>query len=92
MQELITCHESIRKLYPDSVNTFRVISYLWKGNIEMMPIIIRIGQGGNYIDNAHAGGMFCAVNDDGSMGDHAVTEFNDNTKNIPTLIRSLLIM
>ena len=83
VQELITCHESIRKLYPDSVNTFRVISYLWKGNIEMMPIIIRIGQGGNYIDNAHAGGMFCAVNDDGSMGDHAVTEFNDQYKEHP---------
>ena len=42
-----------------------------------MPIIIRIGQGGKYLDNDHAGGMFCAVYNDGTMGNHAVTEFND---------------
>lgn len=41
-----------------------------------MPIIIRIGQGGHYLDNAHQGGMFCAVYDDGTMGHHAMTEFN----------------
>ena len=43
----------------------------------MMPIIIRIGQGGHYLDNAHQGGMFCAVHNDGTMGHHAITEFND---------------
>lgn len=76
-QELVTCHDSIRKIYSGSVNTFRVISYLWHDKVELMPIIIRIGQGGKYLDNAHAGGMFCAVYDDGRMGSHAVTEFND---------------
>ncbi len=78
VQEVIKCHESIQQIYPKSVNTFRVISYLWKGQIEVMPIIIRIGKGGSFIDNAHAGGMFCAVNLDGSMGNHAVTEFNEH--------------
>ena len=53
------------------------MTYLWKGKIEIKPVIIRIGKGGHYLDNAHAGGMFCAVNDDGTMGDHAVTEFNE---------------
>lgn len=76
IQECVTCHDSIRKLYAGSVNTFRVISYLWKGQIELMPIIIRIGQGGHYLDNAHQGGMFCAVYDDGTMGHHSMTEFN----------------
>ena len=77
IQEVIECHESINKIYDGSVNTFRVISYIWKGKVELMPIIIRIGQGGSYVDNAHAGGIFCAVNNDGTMGDHAITEFND---------------
>lgn len=76
IQELVTCHDSIRELYAGSVNTFRVISYLWKEQIELMPIIIRIGQGGHYLDNAHQGGMFCAVYNDGTMGHHAMTEFN----------------
>lgn len=74
-QEKIKCHESISKIYSASVNTFRVITYIWKGEIKYCPIIMRVGQGGNFLDNAHAGGMFVAVNDDGSLGDRAFTEF-----------------
>lgn len=77
VQKLIVCNDSIRTLYPGSVNTFRIITYLWKGKIEMMPIIIRIGQGGHYLDNAHQGGVFCAVYENGEMGRYAVTEFNN---------------
>lgn len=39
------------------------------------PAIIRIGQGGNYLDNAHAGGIFVAVDDDGTLHETAFTEF-----------------
>ena len=77
VQELVVCHDSIRALYADSVNTFRVITYLWKGSIDAMPVIIRIGRGGKYLDNAHQGGMFCAVHENGNMGNIAVTEFSD---------------
>lgn len=83
IQELVKCHDSIRAIYPESVNTFRVISYLWKGRIEVMPVIIRIGQGGSVLDNAHQGGMFCAVHDDGAMGTVAVTEFNNQFSEHP---------
>lgn len=75
IQKCITCHESIRKLYPKSVNTFRVITYLWKGNVEHMPVIMRLGQGGSFLDNAHAGGMFIAVSDEGILHKEAFTEF-----------------
>lgn len=76
VQENIRCHASIVKLYPNSVNTFRVITYVWNERIECMPIIMRIGQGGNDIDNAHAGGMFIAVDNDGTLHEKAFTEFN----------------
>jgi hypothetical protein len=75
IQERIVCHESIRKLYPESVNTFRIITYRWKDEIFHIPVIMRIGQGGSNLDNAHAGGMFIAVNDDGSLHKKAFTEF-----------------
>ena len=75
IQECIKCHSSIAKIYPGSVNTFRVISYRWKNEIVLMPVIMRIGQGGNYLDNAHAGGMFIAVDNDGSLHKTAFTEF-----------------
>ena len=83
VQELIKCHDSIRTLYAGSVNSFRIISYFWKGKIEIMPIIIRMGRGGKHLDNAHQGGMFCAVNNDGTMGSLAVTEFYDRFSEHP---------
>ena len=77
VQELIKCHESICRLYPSAVNTFRIITYLWHDKIFYTPVVLRIGRGGNYVDNAHAGGMFVAVDENGMLCNHAVTEFND---------------
>lgn len=77
IQDVLICHKSISDIYSYSVNTFRVITYRWNNSIEYMPVLMRIGQGKNYLDNAHAGGMFIAVNDDGSLHDKAFTEFHD---------------
>lgn len=76
VQEVIKTHNTISALHPESVNTFRIITYLWNEMVEVMPVILRIGRGKNNVDNAHAGGMFIAVHPNGSLGDHAVTEFN----------------
>lgn len=38
---------------------------------------MRIGKGGACVDNAHAGGVFIAVEDDGTLHEWATTEFND---------------
>lgn len=42
-----------------------------------MPVIMRIGRGGKVIDNAHAGGIFIGVDDDGFLNKFAFTEFCD---------------
>ena len=76
IQEKIECHSSISQIYTGSVNTFRIITYIWKGEICLIPIIMRIGSGGSYLDNAHAGGMFIAVDEDGTLHKTAMTEFN----------------
>ena len=76
VQERIRCEKSIADIYPDSVNTFRVITYRWKGEIDAMPVIMRIGQGKANVDNAHAGGIFVAVSNEGVLGKTAFTEFN----------------
>lgn len=77
IQERLQCHESIAKIYPHSVNTFRIITYRWKNEICHMPIIMRIGRGGKTVDNAHAGGIFIAVDDNGMLHEKAFSEFND---------------
>jgi len=77
IQEKITCHKTIAKIYPSSVNTFRVMTYRWKDQICVAPIIMRIGRNGNVVDNAHAGGIFIAINNDGTLHKKAFTEFKD---------------
>lgn len=77
IQEYIMCHDTVSKLHPQSVNTFRVISYFTPSHeIHHCPVIMRIGSGENYLDNAHAGGMFIGIDDDGNLLDCATTEFN----------------
>ena len=78
IQELIECNESLQRIYPYAVNTFRIITYIWKDSIQHMPISLRIGRGGKYVDNAHAGGIFVAINENGVICNHASTEFNEN--------------
>ena len=83
VQKVLKCHKSLVDIYPSSVNTFRVITYIWHNEIKTMPVILRIGQGGHFLDNAHAGGMFIAINNDGSLGKFAVTEFNERFEKHP---------
>lgn len=76
IQEKIVCHKSIASIYPKSVNTFRVITYRWKEDFIQLPVFMRVGQGGNVVDNGAAGGMFLGVHDDGSLTDKAVMPYN----------------
>lgn len=75
IQERIVCHESLKKLYPLSVNTFRIMTYRWKDNILYTPSTLRLGRGGSYVDNIHSGGLCIAIDDDGSLHNFAFSEF-----------------
>ena len=83
VQECIAQNEQLAVLYAGAVNTFRVITYLWNGEVFHVPLALRIGQGGSYLDNAHAGGMFIGVNDSGELNDEAFTEFGKRYKEHP---------
>ena len=77
VQECIRNHPVLAKLYPGSVNTFRIVTYIWDNGIHHLPVALRIGQGGNRVDNAHAGGMFVGCSDEGVLGSCACTEFRE---------------
>lgn len=83
VQERIVCSNSIRQIYPGSVNTFRVMTYIWDNAIQVAPVIMRIGRNGSFLDNAHAGGVFIAVNKDGTLHRSAFTEFKDEYEEHP---------
>lgn len=76
-QERIKCHDSIKRIYPHSVNTFRIVTYRWKDEILHFPSIMRIGRNGSVVDNAHAGGVFIGVEENGKLKESAFTEFRE---------------
>lgn len=77
IQMIVVCHETLRKLSPDSVNTFRIMTYIWNNTVFHVPSILRIGRNGSYLDNAHAGGVFVGVDDNGHLLNEAYTEFQE---------------
>lgn len=84
VQERLECHEQIAKLHPNSCNTFRIITYRWLDQFYVIPSIMRIGVSGKCVDNAHAGGIFIAVDEDGTLHEKAFTEFNNQYTQHPT--------
>ena len=67
IQELIHQHEEINKIYSQSVNSIRIVTCNFMGKTEVLSAVIRIGQGGNKLDNASQGGLFCGINEDGTL-------------------------
>lgn len=71
IQEIVSQHEEMKKLNPNSLNTVRIITFLFKGEVSIISIISRMGRGESKIDNVSAGGLQITVNKDGSFQKYA---------------------
>lgn len=77
VQEIIENSNDISQIYPTSLNTFRVMTYIVDGKLYHMPITMRIGKDNKEVDNIHAGGIFINVSDNGILNEKAFTEYQD---------------
>ena len=80
VQKITKNCKELAQLNPTSLNSFRVITYILDGKIYHMPISLKIGRSSGFLDNAHAGGIFIGINDDGYLLESAHTEFGENYK------------
>ncbi len=71
VQEKIRPHKELKDLYPDSINTIRLTSYILDSEVHVAPISLRIGACGGVVDNIHAGGMGVSVETSGHLGEIA---------------------
>lgn len=62
VEEFVVQHEAVAKLYPLSVNTYRIVTVLTEGVPHIVYAFIRIGNGGRFVDNINAGGMAAPIN------------------------------
>ena len=61
VQEKIIQSRDLNSLFPNSINTFRVITYIVNSRIKIAPVSLRMGTGKSKLDNIHAGGLVVGV-------------------------------
>ncbi|NVF11536.1 hexapeptide transferase [Anaerococcus sp. AGMB00486] len=66
-QESVEQHEDLKRLNPSSLNTIRVVTLFFKGEVHILSSILRIGGNGAKVDNIGAGGFACHINEDGKL-------------------------
>ena len=59
-EEFVVQHPAMAAIYPDSVNTLRMVTVLWNGVPHLVFPSIRIGNG-KQVDNLNAGGMASVI-------------------------------
>lgn len=67
VQKPIRQHADMAALNPSSVNTLRIMSWLDGSDVKILCTAVRIGVGGDRVDNISHGGLFCGVRRDGSI-------------------------
>jgi hypothetical protein len=72
VQEGLVQHEAMNRLYPHSVNTFRIVTECIRGEARVLYALVRMGSGGKQIDNASSGGLYIKIDPEtGVLGDYA---------------------
>lgn len=61
LQEGIHQHTELNRIYPNAVNTFRIMTKLSNGEAQILFAMLRMGQGGNQLDNASQQGLVCKI-------------------------------
>ncbi len=67
VEEVVRQHETIAAFHPSSVNTLRLWTLWTKNGPEYFQGAIRMGQGGNHVDNVHQGGVCVGILPDGHL-------------------------
>jgi len=75
IQEGIIQHESISKIYPSAVNTFRIATENLKGKVRVICSVLRMGKEGREVDNISMDGISLGVDHNtGVLNEYGATE------------------
>lgn len=74
IQKLVKQHAGMAALNESSLNTLRVVSFLYKDEVHILSTVVRIGGAGSLVDNVAAGGYQCDVQPDGRLVEYAYTK------------------
>lgn len=66
-QALIKQHSELSRLNPTSVNTVRIMTMDFHGEIHVLSSVLRMGMNGARVDNASSGGIVCGIKPTGQL-------------------------
>ena len=77
LQPIMVQSAFMAKLGHTSVNTIRMAVYrsVVDNRCHVLRSLIRIGKNGSFVDNAHAGGVFVGIDDNGKLGNYCCDQF-----------------
>lgn len=68
IQKILRQHGDLNKLNPDSLNTIRIASFLYKGKVHILSGLIRVAKKGSRLDNISSGGYYFPIDGEGRLG------------------------
>ena len=77
LEEKIVQNKEMNILYPEAVNTLRVVTIQRYKKVSIPFVALRMGTGGRHVDNFHAGGCFSVVDEDGIIKKPALDKENN---------------
>lgn len=84
VQAKIQQHSVMAEPHPSSVNTVRLVTFRWCGDIHPLLAFARFGTRGKITDNAGTGGVCCGIDEEGRLNAQAVDEFGGIHMQHPT--------
>ncbi len=72
IQAVVKQHKILSMMNPSSLNTIRVVSFFFEGEVYILSCIFRIGAPNAKVDNVGAGGYACPIQMNGQLNEKAV--------------------
>lgn len=72
VQEIAEQHSVLANIHSKSLNTIRVISFIFQERVHISSSILRMGAEGSRLDNISAGGIACPIRPDGRLEEKAL--------------------
>ena len=71
VQEIIEQHDDLSSIHPESINTIRIMTMLYDGEVHILSSILRMGVGDSKVDNVSSGGIACGIDEQGRLKNKA---------------------
>ena len=84
VQDIISQSETISRIHPNSINTIRIMTLFWEGNVSIVSAVLRIGRGGAKVDNVSSGGIAVGIDSEGNLRNKAYDVNGNSYESHPT--------